>query len=130
MARRTNGVAAVRIEREQRELQCDLTESEVRQRGESLATARLEIEQLKQTRKGINGQIADLDDQILKLANVVDQKHETRMVQCTWSPDYASGMTVCTRDDTGVAIEQRALTAADKQGSLQMHEYAPQDANA
>lgn len=129
MARRPNGVPPVRIEREQRELECDLTETEVRQRGEALATARLEIEQLKQARKGINGQIADLDDQVLKLSNVVDQKHETRMVGCSWTPDYGSGMTVCTRDDTGVAIEQRALTASDRQGSLTVHEYT-QDANA
>lgn len=117
---------AVKVEREQRELECLLGDDERLQRGDALADARLEIERLKATRKGLNGQIADLDDQVLKLAGVVDTGKELRMVGCTWTPDYASGMTVCTRDDTGDAIEQRSLTAGDRQTSLvtQLHEYA------
>ncbi len=127
MARRTQ--PAVKVEREQRELECELSESEVVARAEELASARLEMERLKATRKGINGQIADLDDQVLKLSTTVDTGKETRAVSCTWTPDYASGMSVCTRDDTGLAIEQRALTSADRQASLVVHEY-PQDASA
>jgi hypothetical protein len=103
------------VGREQRELMCKLTEAELLQRGETMADADLEIGKLKETRKGINGQIADLTTTRSKLAKIIDDGEELRMVDCAWIEDLPQNVQNCVRQDTGELVTSRAMTAADRQ---------------
>jgi hypothetical protein len=118
MARKPHAKPAVEVEHEQRELDCTLTEPEALVRGDEMAAAEVEIEGLESQRKGLNGQIADLRERRRVLAHVIESGTEKRMVQCTWTADYGTGMTTCVRDDTGEVLAQRPLTAGDRQTNL------------
>jgi hypothetical protein len=118
MARTPRAPAKPQGEREQRELECVLTEAEVLARGDAMSAAELEIRTHKSTRKGITGTINDLAEKRLKLAEVIETGKEKRKVDCEWLPDYAVGQTVCTRLDTNEVIETRPLTSEDRQTGL------------
>jgi len=106
------------VEREQRELACTLTDTQVRERGEQQSAAELEIERLKSQRKGLTGAISDLAEKRNALAHVIDTRVEQRMVDCTWIADYAAGLSSCVRQDTGEVIEQRPITNGERQTGL------------
>jgi hypothetical protein len=106
------------IGREQRELMCKLTEIELLARGETMAEAELEIAKLKETRKGINGQIQDYSATRNKLAKVIENGEELRMVDCAWIEDDKQNVHNCIRQDTGELVMSRAMTAADRQQTL------------
>jgi hypothetical protein len=107
--------------REQRELACRLTETELLARGETMAEAELEIGKLKEHRKGINGAIADYSATRNKLAKVIEDGEELRMVDCVWIEDIAHNVQNCIRQDTGAQVGQRAMTAADHQLGLELN---------
>jgi len=118
MARAPKKPAAPRGEREQRELECILTEAEVIARGDDMSAAEIEIDEHKKTRRGITGSINELAEKRNKLARVIEAGKEKRLVECEWTPDFGAGQTVCARLDTGEVIETRPLTNADRQTGL------------
>lgn len=107
----TNG----HTEREQRELACKLTDDEVKKRGKDMADAELEIDRLKEERRGLNGQIADLSTRRNKLATVIEAGEEQRTVDCVWHEDVRQNVHKLIRQDTGAQVDTRAITAADHQ---------------
>ncbi len=109
-------------EREQRECKCKLTGSEMLLRGEQMADAELEIDRLKESRKGINGQIAVLSDTRGKLAQVIEDGEEDRMVDCAWIEDVSQNVFKLVRQDTGTQIDTRAMTASDYQTGLPLED--------
>jgi hypothetical protein len=113
------------VEREQRELACTLTDTQVRERGEQQSAAELEIERLKSQRKGLTGAISDLAEKRNALAHVIDTRVEQRMVDCAWIADYAAGLSSCVRQDTGEVIEQRPITNGERQTGLPLDVAAP-----
>lgn len=106
------------VEREQRELMCKLTEGEIIARGDEMAKAELEIDRLKETRRGVNGQIADLSTRRNKLATIIEEGEEARAVDCTWIEDFAKNVVRLVRQDTGAEVDTRPMTADDRQESL------------
>jgi predicted nuclease with TOPRIM domain len=116
---------ADRTEREQRQLICKLTESEVKKRGEEMAACELEIDDLKEQRRGLNGKIADLATQRNKLAQVIDDAAESRMVDCVWIEDIKQNCADLIRQDTGEKVDTRPLTADDLQEALDLDAGAP-----
>jgi hypothetical protein len=110
------------VEHEQRQLECTLTPEEKQVRAKEQADTELEIRALKAERGGLTGAINKLGVKRGQLADVVKSERETRMVACTWTPDFTAGTTSCSRDDTGEVIESRPLTAAQRQGSLALVE--------
>lgn len=104
--------------REQRELPCKLTADELRERGEKLASAELEVEKLKASRKGINGAIADQRAEIERLSRIIDDKVETRMIECEWHDDERQNAVICYRTDTKEQIDARAMSSDELQQPL------------
>jgi hypothetical protein len=107
---------------EQRELPCKLTEPELLARGEEMSQAELKIAELKERRKGINGEIADNRAERKRLADIIDAGEEKRMVSCTWHDDFEHNVFRCKRDDTGDEVATRTMTVDDRQLALEVDE--------
>jgi hypothetical protein len=103
---------------EVRELSCTLTESELLARGEAMADAELQEEQLKAERAGVTEQIKGRQVLRRKLAGVIDSGTEKRDVRCAWIEDFAQNCFHLVRQDTGEVIDTRAMTADDRQEAL------------
>jgi hypothetical protein len=103
------------LDREQRKLLCKLTDDELRARGDTMAEAELSIDERKEVRRGINGEIATLRTKRNELATVIEARAESRMVDCAWIEDPSKPFEHLVRQDTGEQIETRPL---DEQESL------------
>lgn len=113
-----NGSAKKKQQVESRDLQVKLTEAELLERGDELATCELQIEALKGARSSVN---ADINEQIklrTKLAHTIDRGTEERSVQCTWVEDFPKNVYRLKRNDTGEEVDTRPMTADDRTGSL------------
>jgi hypothetical protein len=102
----------------ERELPCKLTEVELLARGEAQAEAELKIEALKAERRELNRAINVQVDERNKLAHTIDSGLENRKVVCKWIADFEHNVWNLIRQDTGEQVEQRTMTAADRQGAL------------
>lgn len=102
-------------ESEIRELQCELNPTELLQRGDAMADAELEIEQLKLRRSELGDKLKAQRALRRKLAGVIDGGTERRDVRCVWIEDFSKNCYRLVRQDTGLEIDTRAMTAADRQ---------------
>lgn len=102
----------------ERDLPCRLTEAELLKKGDRLAAIELEIAELKDKRAGVSAEIKDLADERADLADAVDRKLEKRKVPCEWRKDFEAQRVVLVRLDTAEVVDERPLTADDRQVSL------------
>lgn len=109
---------AKELGREQKELECALDDDELRVRGDDMASAELEVDELKLKRSGINGEIADLRAKCAKLAKAIDSRTEIRMVACVWIEELQQNAKRLVRQDTGETIDTRALEVAELQQDM------------
>jgi hypothetical protein len=107
------------------ELECDLTDAEMQDRGEQMAADERAVERLKLRRKALNSDIRGKLDHMTVLAIAIDSRKEVRDVPCTWRPDYARKQWDLVRDDTERVIRTRAMSKLDLQTKLPL-ESAPQ----
>lgn len=112
-----------------RELDCPLTDTEVRERGEAMARHERDADRLKQRRRNLNAQIRGLVDAMTDLAIAIDARCEQREVMCQWQPDYKRKVFSLVRLDTKAVIEERAMTPDDLQTKLPGVVAAPRPAN-
>ena len=103
---------------ETRELWCELTESELLARGDSMAECELKIEQLKLKRGTIADAIKAQRAERRKLAGVIDAGKEQRDVRCVWIERFEQNCYELIRQDTGALVDTRAMTASDRQRGL------------
>lgn len=103
----------------ERQLPCELTETELLERGEQMANAEIEIDKLKSNRRAVNKQIAEQADMRAKYAEAIEAGEEMRLVICHWKAFESEKLWRLFRDDTSVEIESRPMTAADLQGNLE-----------
>lgn len=101
-----------------RELQCELTDAELIERGSSMAECESAIEELKAERRRLNASIRDQSNTRADLAKIIEAKSETRDVSCQWEPDYELKRYDLVRLDTNAPIEQRDMPEADLQMQL------------
>lgn len=104
----------------QKTLQCRLTETEHRERGQALALARGARNEAEAYRaaqaKRLKALVDDADDEVDRLATIVRNCSEPRPVECV---DSLHGYEVVTvRLDTGEEVGRRAATDADRQMGL------------
>lgn len=102
----------------ERELPCKLTDDELRVRGDAMAEAELAIDQLKADRRALNKKISERVEVRNKLAHVIDSESEPRLTVCKWIARFDQNVYVLVRQDTGDIVEQRPMSAADRQGAL------------
>lgn len=102
----------------ERELDVQLTDDEMKARGESMSVAELKIERHKAERKRVNALISEQVDLRNKLAHVIDTGLESRTVICKWVAFDKENRWSLVRQDTGAEVESKAMTAGDKQEPL------------
>ena len=104
----------------QKTLQCRLTDTEHRERGQALALARHERNEREAKRaseaKRLKALVDEADEEVDRLALIVRSGSEPRPVECV---DSLHGYEVVTvRLDTGEEVGRRAATDADRQMGL------------
>lgn len=99
---------------EHRSLSCDLTEAEVKEKADQLASTIKAREEAEAARKRDADKHKDtiktLDGHIAGLAESVRDRSERRLVECRWERDDQARKMICHRTDTGEVIEKRAMT--------------------
>ena len=104
------------------DLPFDLTDDEVRERGQEQSKllaekADVEIER-KEKAKAFKDQIEDLDERIGNLVRVIQTGRELRPVSCEWVPDNARALMNLVRLDFGTVVQSRPMTDAEKQRAM------------
>jgi len=104
------------------ELPFDLTDDEVRERGQEqakLLAEKADVEQRKKdTAKEFKDRIEGLDEQIGKLVDVIQTGRELRPVSCEWVADNARALMNLVRLDFGTVVQSRPMTDAEKQRAM------------
>jgi phosphoribosylaminoimidazole (AIR) synthetase len=110
-----------RIERKEckRLLVCDLTPTEIREAGESMAEAvesgqRLE-EELKQVKQEYKFKIDSSVAEINRLSNLIRARKERRTVDCEEVFNYDDGSVRVVRQDTMDTVEEREMNDNERQ---------------
>lgn len=103
-----------------RQLDCPLSETEIRERGESMASAERTIDRVKVERRKLNAQIREQTDLMSQLATAIENRCEVRDVVCNWKGNYKTKRWALVRTDTNVVIEERDMTELDLQTRLDL----------
>ncbi len=76
-----------------------------------------------------NAKIKKASDERDRLLTVLASGAETRDVECIETHDLRTGRVIVTRADTGAVVRERAMTAAERQGTLPgvAPRYEPED---
>ena len=103
-------------------LPVQLNEDELRERGDALAgsvqqTAAL-VEEKKAQDAEINGKIKLSKEITRKLSGNIATKTEDREVECDQTKDFERGIVTTFRSDTGEQVDQRAMTAEERQEEM------------
>ncbi len=105
-----------------RELFCALTEAEVGARAAELARITTQLSELEDEKKSVMSTFKDKIDRCIvdsrSLARKVSERREMRIVKCDWHYDYQVGKATLARVDTGEVLEERPLTAEERQPAL------------
>jgi hypothetical protein len=108
--------------KEYRELPCKLSDDELRQRGDALATLQGELETIAEVRKAsnasLNARAKATTAQMERLGKQVRERQELRSVEVRETLIAEMGQATTTRVDTGEEVGHRAMTEDEKQGSL------------
>ena len=106
-------------EKETRELDCALTDAEVRKRAQEFAglhERREKVEaKLAKVRKQYKDHLGGLSSKFGSLAKVIASGVEKREVRCSWWRHWPSSTVQLRRDDTGEVLESRTMTTEEKQ---------------
>lgn len=114
------------------ELPFDLTDDEIRERGQEQAKllaekADVEVER-KEKAKAFKDAIEELDEKIGRLVGVIQTGRELRPVSCEWVPDNARALMNLVRLDFGTVVQSRPMTEAEKQRAMFADASAPSKA--
>ncbi len=107
---------------EYQDLACRLTDDEVAQKADELASRLLEKKKLDLERtvaaNRFKDQLKDIDGSIATLANTVRTHEEYRSVACVWKRDDGRSLMVLIRTDTGEQIDMREQRPDERQVEL------------
>lgn len=105
------------------ELECILTESEVRAASkalvEVLAKQDLIRERLAEEKQKVKAELALLDGQAGRLRGMVRRERETREVLCEISYNWKGGEKYFTRMDTGEVARVEKITMTERQREIE-----------
>lgn len=105
-----------------KKLACNLTDAELLERGQKIASVKQEldnhIEQTKATAKTMSARKAELDAEVSSIATALRTKQEMRDVEYREEADFISGRAVTIRNDTNATLTSRPLTPDERQERL------------
>ena len=120
------------LDTEVRELGCALSPEEVAERAQECAQQlqrKSEIEQsLASARAHHKAQLEDVEGRLRHAHHEYMTRRTVREVRCEVRADYQGGRRLVVREDTGEVIEDRPLSAAERQAGL--FPAAPQEGMA
>lgn len=100
-------------------LRCELTDDEVADRAQDLATLTVELDAAESEKaavsKRLGARVAELREKLNGKARIVRERAEWRDVDVRDVPDYERGVMESIRLDTGVRVRVRALTPEERQ---------------
>lgn len=102
----------------QRELPCQLADADLIAKARRAATLGVEIEDLKVLMKPLRAQVKEKADERAKLEPQIKTCTEPRLVECKVEKIWSQNLIVVTRMDTLEVVENRAMTAGERQGEL------------
>lgn len=102
-----------------KELPVKLTEAELLHYGDQMADCEMAIEKYKAERSRIGDAIRAEQGARLRLAKFIDDGTEPRRVLCRWIESISENCKRLIRQDTGEEVDVEALSAADRQMSLE-----------
>jgi hypothetical protein len=104
---------------EKRTLTCELTSSELEQRGAELARCTFDWEEAEEQKKGVTKTLGDViknhEVNMKRLARIVRSGKEEREVEVEWKPFISSETMRQIRLDTGEEISSRPMTKEEKE---------------
>ena len=110
------------METEERTLPVKLTEQDIKERADELASVTIELGELAANKKEVATKIKSEEDRLKKkqtdLSSAVHSHIETRLVKCVWRKEKDRQMACLYRSDTGEVIQQRELTMSELQTDL------------
>lgn len=108
--------------RHEEPLLCALDDDELRQRGADAARIVSQLDQLDEQRRlaasDFRDRMKELRSKLREISAAVRERQEERMVACETEPNYAAGLMVTVRLDSGEVIRSRPLTSEERQGHL------------
>jgi hypothetical protein len=111
-----------------RYLKCVLTDDEKASKREQVMVLMDRWEQIDAERaravEGYKSKLGVVKEEMNSIRHMVKMGVENRTVQCEEFRDYALGLVWVKRLDTGEIIEERAMTAEERQPKLPIHEAA------
>lgn len=103
-------------------LKCDLTQEELLQYGEELATVLDNLRRLQDEKESVvkefKAREAAFDAEIVVKQLLVRNKYEYCQIDCTLTLDYTDQSAVLIRQDTNETIKERKMTEDEKQMDL------------
>jgi hypothetical protein len=110
----------------------ELTDDEVKAKGEALAETHRQLNAVKADKKATNAdfksKIDKLEAEKNHLSDTIHDGKELRSVDCFWERDDGRGRMVLTRSDNKQIVEERAMTDAERQKELPGVEAPPAEA--
>ncbi len=107
-----------------RKLPCDLTEDELRARGDRLASLQRERTSIEEEKKTVlaefRGRTKRIVQELNEVALQVATKSEDREVECHEVPVDGRLIVAVIRKDTGVEVETRPMKDEERQGRLKL----------
>jgi hypothetical protein len=102
-----------------KELECPFTQDELRNLGLSLANAIGDLEALAQEKAefmaDLKGRLKDAQAKVKLMAEKIRTGSEVRLVECRLEKDYLANAVRTYRTDTGELVEERPMTAEERQ---------------
>lgn len=105
---------------ENRHLECDLTDAEVKQYGEDLAHRLMDITSLELEKARINVKIKPIKEDVEGLVTKIDTKKEVREVACDWHYDWDAGNKRLIRTDTYDTLPNTTFDITDDEKQQQL----------
>lgn len=105
---------------ESRKLICELTDAEVKERGEELAQELKGITELEVERARVNAKIKPKQQRVEQLVAAIDTKREEREVECDWCFEWSKGVKVLVRSDTFEEVQTTQISEEERQIKLEL----------
>jgi hypothetical protein len=100
----------------------DLTDAEVKEKGEAMAAIKRELNSVKAEKKDVNAdfktKLDKLEADLTHLSGVIHAKKELRSIDCEWVRDDGRKQMVLERTDNRQVVDRRPMTDKELQTDL------------
>ena len=110
-----------------KELLCNLTADDIKEKSKELTGEMIDVEDLKRRRKDLGDHIKEKESQILTMRNTIHFQREVRSVDCTENINYNTREVTTIRMDTLEIVNRRGMTKNELQLELPLDDVKPDE---